>query len=190
MAASKVALVTGGAKGIGLACALALGRAGHKVLVADLDKEGLAAAKQKLEDEGVTVSTTVCDVGDKASIDAAVKQAVEQFGGLDVAVANAGIVKTADFLDVTEEDWDAVLRVNLKGVFLTGQAAARQMVEQNKQTPGRGGAIVNMSSVNGIMAIPTIAPYNASKGAINNLTSLASEDASYMTGQIVYVDGG
>jgi NAD(P)-dependent dehydrogenase (short-subunit alcohol dehydrogenase family) len=210
-----------------------------------VDVAALASAERALVDEGITAASTVCDVGNKSQIDAAVGAAVSEFGSLDVAVANAGIVRSADFLEMTEDDWDAVIRVNLKGAFLTGQAAARQMVAQK-----RGGAIVNMSSVNSISAIPSIAAYNASKGGINNLTRnmalslaphnirvnavgpgsimtellqkvagdkevmkgvlsrtpmlragdpieignvvkfLASDDASYMTGQILYADGG
>ena len=138
--------------GIGLACAQSLGRAGAKVMLADVDAEALGAAQAALAAEGVEAAGVACDVGDTASVEAAVAAAVARFGGLDVAVANAGIVRSADFLEMTEADFDAVIRVNLKGAFLTGQAAARQMRAQ-----GRGGAIVNMSSVNGVTAIPTIA---------------------------------
>ena len=161
----KVALVTGGAKGIGLACAQALGRAGARVLLADVDAAALADAEATLAGEGIQAGSSVCDVGDRAQVEAAVAAAVQRFGSLDIVVANAGIVRSADFLDMSEEDFDAVIRVNLRGAFLTGQAAARQMVAQ-----GRGGAVVNMSSVNGVTAIPTIAGYNASKGGVSNLT--------------------
>jgi len=231
--------------GIGFACAQALGRAGAKILIVDIDSEALLAAEAHLRDEGITAASTTCDVGDKSQVEAAVSTAVERFGRLDVSVANAGIVRTADFLELSEADWDAVIRVNLKGVFLTGQAAAKQMVSQ-----GDGGAMVNISSVNSVTAIPAITAYNASKGGINNLTRnmalslaghgirvnavapgsvmtdmlkkvahdkdvmkgvlsrtpmlraadpieignvvkfLASDDASYVTGQVVYVDGG
>ncbi|MEE8505652.1 MAG: SDR family oxidoreductase, partial [Kiloniellales bacterium] len=81
--------------------------------------------------------------------------------------ANAGIVHACDFLELAEEDFDRVIRVNLKGVFLTGQAAARQMVAQ-----GRGGTIINMSSVNAVMAIPAITPYVVAKGGVNQLTKV------------------
>jgi NAD(P)-dependent dehydrogenase (short-subunit alcohol dehydrogenase family) len=84
---------------------------------------------------------------------------------VDGLVNNAGIFRAADFLDVTEADWDAVIAVNLKGAFLVGQAVARELVRQ-----GTGGSIVNMSSVNGRTAIPSIASYNASKGGIDQLT--------------------
>jgi NAD(P)-dependent dehydrogenase (short-subunit alcohol dehydrogenase family) len=106
-----------------------------------------------------------CNVARKSEVDAALAATVLAFGRVDGLVNNAGIFRAADFLEVTEEDWDAVLNVNLKGAFLVGQAVAQQMVRQ-----GQGGAIVNMSSVNGSMAIASIASYNASKGGINQLT--------------------
>jgi NAD(P)-dependent dehydrogenase (short-subunit alcohol dehydrogenase family) len=103
-------------------------------------------------------------VGDKPQVDTLVTRTVAAFGRIDVLVNNAGIFKAAEFLDVTEADFDAVLRVNLKGAFLVGQAVAREMVKAGK------GSIVNMSSVNGVLAIPTISSYNVSKGGINQLT--------------------
>ena len=176
---------------------------------------------------------------------AALAATLAAFGRVDALINNAGIFKAANFLDITEADWDAVIDVNLKGAFLVGQAVARAMVGTG------GGAIVNMSSVNGVMAIPSIASYNASKGGVNQLTRvmalsladhhirvnavgpgtiatelaknavlgsdeakarimsrtpmrrlgepseiadvcafLVSSAASYMTGEIVYIDGG
>lgn len=157
--AGKVCLVTGGAQGIGAACARRLAREGAPVVVLDVDD----ARGQALADElGALYLHT--DVGDKAQIDAAVAQALHRHGRIDVLVNNAGIFKACDFLDITEADFDAVLRVNLKGAFLMGQAVARAMVA------GAGGSIVNMSSVNGVLAIPSIASYNVSKGGINQLT--------------------
>ncbi len=93
--------------------------------------------------------------------------AAEAYGGFDRAIANAGIVHACDFLELAEEDFDRVIRVNLKGVFLTDQAAARQMVAQ-----GRAGTIINMSSVNAVMAIPSITPYVVAKGGVNQLTKV------------------
>src|SRR5262249_58041963 len=93
------------------------------------------------------------------------------FGGLDILVNNAGIVHTADFLDIAEADFDRVLRVNLKGAFLTGQAAARQMVAQVKAGKPPG-VIINMSSINAVLAIPNQVPYCVSKGGLAQLTKV------------------
>lgn len=156
----RIALVTGGAQGIGAACVQRLRQDGAQVLIVDVaDEAGQALAEQ--------TGARYChaDVGDAASVQAAVASAVAHWGGLDILVNNAGIFKAAPFLDVTEADFDAVLRVNLKGAFLMGQAVARQMVAS-----GRRGSIVNMGSVNGVLAIPTIASYNVSKGGLNQLT--------------------
>jgi NAD(P)-dependent dehydrogenase (short-subunit alcohol dehydrogenase family) len=105
-----------------------------------------------------------CDVGDKLQVDALMAHAIQVHQRVDVLVNNAGIFKAADFLDVTEADFDAVLRVNLKGAFLVAQAAARAMAKRGS------GSIIHMSSVNAVLAIPTIASYNISKGGINQLT--------------------
>ncbi len=161
----KVAVVTGAAKGIGKAVAEVFAGEGAKVVLADVDREGGEAAAAAIRSAGGEARFQACDVGDKAEVEALIAAAVEAYGRLDVAVPNAGVVVAKDFLELEEEDWDRTLRVNLKGVFLTGQAAARQMVAQ-----GGGGAIVNMSSINGVVAIPTIAPYVSSKGGVNQLT--------------------
>jgi NAD(P)-dependent dehydrogenase (short-subunit alcohol dehydrogenase family) len=151
--------VTGGARGIGEACIRRFAREGAKTVIIDMDDingHALAASTDSLY--------IPCDVGDKTQVDAMVAQTLKHFGGIDVLVNNAGIFKAADFLDVTEADFDAVLRVNLKGSFLVGQAVAREMAKVGR------GSIVNMSSVNGVTAIPSIASYNVSKGGINQLT--------------------
>jgi len=165
--AGKVAVITGAANGIGLAVARSLAEAGARVVLSDVAVESGEAAAESLQAEGREAIFVPCDVGEKAAVVALIDSAVAAYGRLDIAVANAGIVHSCDFLDLEEADWDRVLRVNLKGAFLTGQAAARQMVKQ-----GEGGAIVNMSSVNAVMAIPTIAPYVVSKGGVNQLTKV------------------
>ncbi len=242
----KVALVTGAGQGIGLACARAMAREGAKVVLAERDHSRGLEAAGTLSAEGLSATFVGCDVSRRKEVDAAVAAAVKAYGRLDILVANAGIVHAAEFLDLEEEDFDRVLAVNLKGAFLAGQAAARQMVAQ-----GGGGAIVNMSSVNAVMAIPNQVAYVVSKGALNQLTKvmavslaphgirvngigpgtiltelarkavlgnreaerkilsrtplgrmgqpeeiasvavfLASDDASYLTGQTIYPDGG
>ncbi len=149
--AGRVAIVTGASQGIGEACARRFAQEGAQVVIADVADE-------------LKATYVHCDVGDKAQVDALVASVLQAHGRIDVLVNNAGIFKAADFLDVTEADFDAVLRVNLKGSFLVAQAVAREMAKAGR------GSIVNMSSVNSVLAIPNIASYNVSKGGINQLT--------------------
>jgi len=165
----KVTVITGAAAGIGLACAKRFAAEGAKVVLSDINAERGAAAADEIAAGGAEACFVACDVGDKAQVDGLIAAAVSAYGGLDCAIANAGIVHTCDFLDLEEADFDRVIRINLKGVFLTGQAAARQMAAQ-----GRGGTIINMSSVNAVMAIPAITPYVAAKGGVNQLTKVMS----------------
>ena len=157
----KVAVITGAANGIGAACAQLFAASGAKVALWDINADAAEALATEI---GAGAVAMRCDVSQRADVDAAVAATLQAFGRIDILINNAGIFRAADFLDITEADWDAVVGVNLKGAFLVGQAVAREMVECG------GGAIVNMSSVNGVMAIPTIASYNASKGGVNQLT--------------------
>ncbi len=155
----RICIVTGGAQGIGEACIRRFAREGALPVIVDVDDlRGQALATE------LKALYIHCDVGDKAQVDAMVARVMGAHGRIDVLVNNAGMFKAADFLDVTEADFDAVLRVNLKGSFLVGQAVAREMAKVGQ------GNIVNMSSVNGVLAIPTIASYNVSKGGVNQLT--------------------
>ena len=245
---NKVAFVTGGAKGIGLAIAKRFVSDGARVIVADIDEDAGSRAVEELGALGA-VRFVRCDVGDRDDVDNAVNATLSVWGSIDVLVSNAGIAHSAEFLDVTEADFDRVIRVNLKGMFLVGQAVARVMVGHVK-AGGSPGAIVNMSSVNAVFAIANQVPYSASKGGVNQLTKvmalslapygiranaigpgsimtdmlasvndnleakrrllsrtplgrigdpaeiaaiaafLASDDASYLTGQTIYADGG
>lgn len=240
----KVAVVTGAARGIGRATAQRLLAEGAKLVVSDIDAERLHATAAELGATG-PVRAVLADVSNRAEVDQLVAAAVAAFGALDIMVNNAGIAPVVDFLDVTEELLERVLAVNLKGAFYGTQAAARRMIAQ-----GRGGVIINMSSINSGLANPNVAPYAISKGGMNQVTStaavafaphgirvvgvgpgtimtemvagafvqsagneailsrtplgrygepeevagvvafLASDDASYLTGETVYVDGG
>ncbi len=245
---NKVAIVTGGAKGIGFAVAKRFAKEGARVVVADIDEDAGSRAVEEIGAHGA-VRFIRCDVGDKADVENLVAATVQGWGSIDVLVSNAGIVHGADFLEIVEADFDRVIRVNLKGMFLVGQAVARQMVKQIEDG-GAPGAIVNMSSNNAVVAIATQVPYSASKGGVNQLTKvmalslapygirvnaigpgsimtdmlvsvntnqeakrrllsrtplgrigdpseiaavavfLASDEASYITGQTIYADGG
>lgn len=159
----KVAIVTGAAQGIGEAVAREFVAEGAKVVIADIqDEKGRGLA----DELGEPARYVHCDVIRSADANAAVEAAVAAFGGLDIVVNNSGINHNASFLEVSEEDFDRVLAVNLKGAFLVGQAGARYMAEHG------GGAIVNMSSINAIVCSPHIVPYAVSKGGINQLTSV------------------
>jgi len=244
----KVAIVTGGAKGIGYAISHRFLEDGAKVVIADVDEKAGTAAAAELGELG-EVRSIVCNVADRLHVHNLLAAALDQFGDVDILVNNAGIVHKADFLDLDEEAFDRVLNINLKGSFLCGQAVARHLVEKVK-AGGAPGAIVNMSSVNAVFAIADQVGYSVSKGGVNQLTKvmalslaphgirvnaigpgsimtdmlravaedkeasrrilsrtplgrigqpeeiaaiaafLASDDASYITGQTIYADGG
>ncbi|MFO0995513.1 MAG: SDR family NAD(P)-dependent oxidoreductase [Alphaproteobacteria bacterium] len=161
----KVAIITGGARGIGYACAKVFADEGAKVVLGDVLTDIGPKAAKEIDPSGQRAVFVKCDVTSPTDVQGLIDTAVKTFGGLDICVANAGIAIVKDFLDLTLEDWNKVIAINLTGVFITCQAAAKQMVKQ-----ARGGSIINMSSCNAVMAIPTIAPYTASKGGINQLT--------------------
>lgn len=160
----KAVVITGASQGIGAACANRLSQDGAKVALWDVDDARGNTLARALAAQGRQAVYVRCDVSSKTQVDEAVSKTLAAFGRIDGLVNNAGIFKAADFLDITEADWDAVINVNLKGAFLVGQANAREMAKLG------GGSIVNMSSVNGVMAIPSIASYNVSKGGIDQLT--------------------
>jgi NAD(P)-dependent dehydrogenase (short-subunit alcohol dehydrogenase family) len=162
--AQKTALVTGASQGIGLAIAQRLAREGARVMLADIRTEGADAAKLI----GEQARFFCADVSQKADVDAMIAATLQEFGQIDILVNNAGVTHAADFLDLTEEDFDRVLRINLKSMFLCSQAAAREMVKR------QSGCIINMSSVNAELTIPNQVPYVVSKGGVNQLTRVAA----------------
>jgi NAD(P)-dependent dehydrogenase (short-subunit alcohol dehydrogenase family) len=167
--ADRVAIVTGAGRGIGEATAIALARAGAHVAAVDIDgaaAEATAAAVAKIGPQSVAVRT---DVGDVSDIDRMVRRVVDAFGHIDVLVNNAGVTRRAYIMDLTEQDWDRIMRVNGKGVFFCLQRVAREMI------PRRSGVIVNLASIAGKgYAGSSNAIYAASKGAVIGLTRLAS----------------
>ncbi|MET0482111.1 MAG: SDR family NAD(P)-dependent oxidoreductase [Aestuariivirgaceae bacterium] len=245
----RVALITGGGNGIGRACAERFARDGAKVAVADINGAEGQAVAHGLRDAGHEAVFLQCDVAKSAEVRATVERTVEAFGAVDILVNNAATIKGIDFLEISEEDFDAVLNVNLRGAFLMAQAVARQIVAQVK-AGRKPGSVINMSSVNAVFAIANQVPYSVSKGGLNQLTKvmalslaeygirvnaigpgsintrilkavmideaargrilsrtplgrigepeeiasiaafLASDDASYITGQTIYADGG
>lgn len=242
----RTAIITGAARGIGRACAERLIAEGARVILTDIDD---AQGQETAQALGHGADYLHCDVGDAQNVQRVVDTVIASHGAIDILINNAGITAAGDILEISEADFDRVIRVNLKGAFLMGQAVARRMVAQVK-TGGRPGAIVNMSSVNAVFAIAAQVPYSASKGGINQLTKamalglaehgirvnaigpgsiltdmlttvnadpearhrllsrtplgrigetaeiaaiaafLASDDASYITGQTIYADGG
>ena len=170
--ADKVAVITGAAGGLGLACAESFVAQGAKVILSDVDDEREEAAAGSLRGRGGDARYVHCDVSQRADVAAMIVHAVDCHGRIDTAIANAGILHVADALEIEEADFDRVLAVNLKGVFLTGQLAARQMVTQAPDSDGSRGTIINMSSVNAVLAIPEVAPYVIAKGGVNQWTKV------------------
>lgn len=244
----RIAIVTGGAGGIGYAIAERFLRSGARVTIADIDAEKGNRAEADLAKLG-EVRFLKADVSRKLDVHNLVAGTVETFGDVDILVNNAGMTHQADFLSLREDDFDRVLAVNLRGPFLASQAAARFMVEKVKKG-GAAGTIINLSSVNAVVAIADQVPYTVSKGGVDQLTKvtalalapygirvnaigpgsimtdmlegvagdpaarrrmlsrtplgragepreiaaiaafLASDEASYLTGQTIYADGG
>ena len=163
--AAKAAIVTGAAHGIGLAIAERMAAAGWSVLVADKDENAAAEAASSLGNGVGAALGHGVDVSDKQAVGAMVEKAVDAFGRIDVLVSNAGIMDRAPFLEMTEDFWHHVIDTNLTGAFLSGQAAATQMILQ-----GGGGRIVNVASNSGIFGGRGRAAYGASKAGLINLT--------------------
>ncbi len=160
----RVVVITGGSQGIGEACARRVVQDGASVALWDVADAAGQTLAGELQAAGAQAMYCHCNVASKADVEAALSTTLARYGHIDGLVNNAGIFKAAPFLDISEADWDAVINVNLKGHFLVGQAVVREMVKRQR------GSVVNMSSVNGTLTIPSIASYNASKGAINQLT--------------------
>jgi NAD(P)-dependent dehydrogenase (short-subunit alcohol dehydrogenase family) len=166
----KVALVTGAGQGIGRACALALAEAGAHVIVADINAQTAEETANGVRSFQRRALALQADVGDVQEIDRIVGRAIAEFGRIDISVNNAGVTRRADIMDLTEQDWDRIHRVNAKGVFFCLQRVAREMI------PAGGGRIINIASIAGKgYAGTSNAAYAASKGAVISLTKTASQ---------------
>lgn len=242
----KRAIVTGAARGLGLACAKRFAQEGASVLLSDVDSDEGARALHSLAEFGSAVRFEHCDVSSRDQLERLAQSCIDGWGGIDLLLNNAGVAVSADILAITEEELERVLTINLKSYIRGTQIVATQMVSQ-----GTGGVILNMSSVNAVLNIPHLVSYNIAKGGVNQLTSntaialapygirvcgigpgtvlteltrnavwtdeaarksilsrtpigragepeeiasiaafLASEDASYITGETIYADGG
>ena len=166
----KVALVTGGASGIGRAAALLFGREGAAVAVVDLNEHGALAVAQEIVDGGGKAMATGCDVSQAADCRRAVQQALDELGGLDILFNNAGIIRRTTVLDLPENEWDQVMAVNVKSIFLMSKYAIPVMIERG------GGAIVNTGSGWGLTGGGNAVSYCASKGAVVNMTRAMAID--------------
>ena len=169
----KTAIVTGAAQGIGLAVAERFVEEGMKVVLADIEDAKGQEAVERLSRLG-EATYVHCDVADRLDVRNLMAKSIEAYGHIDVLVANAGIVHTADFLDVEEADFDRVIGVNLKGVFLTCQAVAKHMVERVYEGE-KPGTIITMSSINAEVSIANQVPYSASKGGVRQLTKVMAQ---------------
>jgi NAD(P)-dependent dehydrogenase (short-subunit alcohol dehydrogenase family) len=162
---NQVAIVTGGANGIGRATARRYAREGARVVIADIEFETAEKVAEEIRASGGDALPVAVDVRMRESVDELMARSVEEFGRVDILAAIAGISPADRFVDIPEVHWDDTLAVNLKGVFLCGQAAARRMIAQ-----GTGGRIINMSSTNGLVGEEEFAHYNASKFGVVGLT--------------------
>src|SRR5581483_1860864 len=162
---NQVALITGGGNGMGRATALRFAKEGARVVVADIESENAARVADEIRAAGGDALDVPVDVSQRESVEAMVARCVEQYGRVDILCAIAGIAGAVPFLELTDAQWDRMLAVNLKGVFLCGQLAAQQMIKQ-----GTGGKIVNMSSTNGLVGEAEFAHYNAAKFGVVGLT--------------------
>lgn len=170
---APVAIVTGGARGIGYATAEALARNGHVIVIADIDGEAGEAAARRLCEAGKTAWSVRTDVADRASVEAMVRATLERWGRIDVLVNNAGIAgRAAPIHEVTEEEWDTLMAIDLKSVFLCTRAVLPHMLERGR------GVIVNVASVAGKEGNPNMTPYSTAKAGVIGFTKAVAKEVA------------
>lgn len=161
----KVAIVTGAGRGNGRAIALGYAKEGAHLVIADIDTKTAESTAQEIRDLGRRAVAVYVDVADRKSVEGMVGRAYGEFGKVDILVNNAGVIGRVPFLEVSEEEWDRVIDINLKGPFLCSQAVAKGMVEA-----GSGGVIINITTIMTERTTPTTVPYCTSKGGVRSLT--------------------
>jgi len=172
---SKTAIVTGAASGIGKAIAAAFAKEGADVAILDINPSQAAKVAESIKALGRKAIAIECDVGYAEQVQRAFAEAVQFLGGLDILVNNTGVIRFSKVADMPEEDWDFIIRTNLKSVFLCSQAAARQMIKQ-----GRGGRVISLSSIHAVLSEPNCGHYTAAKGGIEAFSrTLATELAPH-----------
>jgi 3-oxoacyl-[acyl-carrier protein] reductase len=173
MLSGQTAVITGGAQGLGLAIAERFVAEGARVVIGDLDLDATCAATERLGGDDVAAAVR-CDVTQAADVDALVSTAVERFGGLDIMVNNAGITRDATMRKMTEEQFDQVIAVHLKGTW-NGMRGAAAIMRENKR-----GAIVNMSSLSGKVGLAGQTNYSAAKAGIIGMTKAAAKELAHL----------
>lgn len=166
----QVALVTGAARGLGRLVAEVLSVAGAKVACIDVNVQTLEATVAAITAAGGTAKAIACDVTDSARVNEAVDEVVKTWGKLDILVNNAGITRDTLLVRMKDDQWDAVININLRGTFLFSRAAARPMMKAHR------GRIINMASVSGLMGNPGQANYSASKAGVIGLTRTVAKE--------------
>ena len=163
---SKIALVTGAGSGIGREIALLYAQQGAQVTVADIQEDAAVAVVAEISERNGLARSLPLNVADEGQVRTAMQEVVEQYGRLDILVNNAGVSHVGNVLETSAEDWDRVMAVNARGVFLCSKYAVAQMLRQNPA----GGILVNIASVAGMIAVDRRFPYGASKGAVISMT--------------------